>query len=362
MKKTDLVTNEYLIEVLSGWLGVSASDVERGISRLELKEAAEYLLAPESTFFMRSLRKIVQALLGSSSQRMRISITDVLKLFRNALKKGPRTTEEAYFNRIVSRARDVFSERGIKTDMPGGVICLSHDIDWKDCYDFAEELTELELSYNVRSTLNFLTNWNYRLDKGFLGSLLERGFEIGLHGTDHDIALAYRSRKKIREKLKQGRDELPAPIKGFRSPALSSSQTLFEVLDELGFEYDSSLYAVNPYGRGTESYFPYRYPGLRLWEIPLAVQDSWLFRDMNLSEEEAFSKVRRIMHEIVALKGTFVFCGHPGILRSKPRFFKMFLEECNRLAHASNDIKILKMEHCFDNFAKRNPNPVQKCA
>lgn len=332
---------KYLTYIFARWLGVSQHELTQEISRVDATKALEYLCAPNVSMTTKVSRKIFHALIGSFSQRAQIEITDILHKLRRPNTQQYEKINEIFFSRARKDLTEALGNRGVVSSEQKGSICITHDVDWQDCYNFVDKLSNLEASYNINSTFNFLTDWNYRIDKRILRDLVRRGSEVGLHGTDHDVALAYRSRNEIRDKLKRGLDRLSIPVKGFRSPALSVSQVLFEVLDELGFQYDSSLYALNPFGRATESFFPYQYPGLKLWEIPLTIQDSLLFRDMRLGEDEAFEMVRNLMDKVIAIKGTFVFCGHPGIIKNHQKFYKMFLDFTSKFKDSA---RILTLE------------------
>jgi peptidoglycan/xylan/chitin deacetylase (PgdA/CDA1 family) len=226
-------------------------------------------------------------------------------------------------------------------------VCLTHDVDWIGCQEFARNIADAEQRCAVRSTFNFLTHWNYELDRALLEDLAREGFEIGLHGAEHDIALAYRSEGAIHKKLSRALAELAVPVKGFRSPALSSSESLFAVLQDLQFVYDSSLTSSDLGGLC----FPFPHPGRDLLEIPLSLQDSMLFRDFGLGDDEGLEIAVETMETIVGLGGVFVFNGHPGILKNHMDFYCNFLDKASAFT-------VWKMEEvaasCQTSFETKN--------
>jgi peptidoglycan/xylan/chitin deacetylase (PgdA/CDA1 family) len=79
----------------------------------------------------------------------------------------------------------------------------------------------------------------------------ESGYEIGNHSFDHFYDLSRRSRAEIRTQVLEGITSIEsatgrAPV-GFRAPGYTINDTMFEVLDELGVKYDSSVFPCPAY-------------------------------------------------------------------------------------------------------------------
>jgi peptidoglycan/xylan/chitin deacetylase (PgdA/CDA1 family) len=168
-----------------------------------------------------------------------------------------------------------------------------------------------------------LTEWWYRPDKKWLENLRDEGFEIGLHGRFHDPGIAYRSRAKITDELKRALDALPEGVTGYRSPALSVSDTLYGVLEELGFTHDSSLLVLNRYGAGCPLLWPFKIGSIT--ELPLTMQDDLLFRDMCLDVETALRITLERMDETLRAGGWFVLNTHPGVLDGRLNYYESLL-------------------------------------
>jgi polysaccharide deacetylase family protein (PEP-CTERM system associated) len=115
------------------------------------------------------------------------------------------------------------------------------------------------------------------------------GHEVASHGWDHQ-RLHHLTPASFRDDLRRSKDALEqitgAPVHGFRAPTFSVvRQTAWsiDVLAELGFAYDSSIYPVvhDRYGVPRAPRWPFRAQGLRhgVLELPLA---TWRVLGVNL--------------------------------------------------------------------------------
>lgn len=288
-----------------------------------LVSCAERLARPRTSWKEKWARKAAFPVFRALSPAGRVRLSDILKKVRGPSPPASLRVEELVWVRAMK-------ELGAQPGEPRRErfrVLLTHDLDWPECYRFLPRLMELEERHGVRSTLFFLMNWGYRPEKSVLLEAADRGFEVALHGLEHDIALAYRSPNRIRDALRRAMELLPLPVKGFRSPALSASAALFSVLEELGFAYDSSLPVFPVYPWAAQTVFPFTLPGGRLMEFPLALQDSYLFRDLRMDGQEALRWTLDLLGQFREWGGTFVFNGHPGILEKHMIFFEGLLEK-----------------------------------
>ena len=76
-------------------------------------------------------------------------------------------------------------------------LVLSHDVDTQKGHDKCYNLMEIEESLGFRSSFNFVPE-RYRVSKDLRNDLVDRGFEVGVHGLKHDGKLF--SNKEIFEK------------------------------------------------------------------------------------------------------------------------------------------------------------------
>jgi len=200
------------------------------------------------------------------------------------------------------------------------LVGLTHDLDRAACWDLLPRLIEMETARGFSSTINVLAAGPYRLDPQYLRDLVGAGFEIGLHGLTHDVALGFRNAARIRETLARAQEAVGLAVKGFRAPALAVSETLLTELVRAGFGYDSSVAAWRN-GRGWGQ-GPYRYPGIDIIEVPLSLADDLLWRDLGLDEAAARDFFWQAFDRVTASGGTFVLNVHPCLAAGHPDFWR----------------------------------------
>jgi glycosyltransferase involved in cell wall biosynthesis len=119
----------------------------------------------------------------------------------------------------------------------------------------------LELKHGFRSCFNFVPEGEYRTPDALRESLNQAGFEVGVHGLEHDGKL-YSSKAKFASKAYRIKQYLQKwNASGFRSPLM---QHRLGWLHALGVEYDTSTFDTDPFepepdGAGT--IFPFWVPG-----------------------------------------------------------------------------------------------------
>lgn len=204
---------------------------------------------------------------------------------------------------------------------------LTHDVDWLSCWNNLEKVLSWEEGLGLYSCVNFLTRGPYKYDVGFVRDrVVAAGHEVGLHGQWHDPALAYRKAKVIRKILEESISDLGIAPVLFRAPSLSSSPDLMIVLSELDIPADSSLPAWSPFYQACRWPAPYIYPGSELVEIPLVLQDDFLFREAKMTDEEALDFSLNLFNYLQRIGGCLTINVHPGIIIDHERFFKNFIE------------------------------------
>jgi glycosyltransferase involved in cell wall biosynthesis len=158
---------------------------------------------------------------------------------------------------------------------------LTHDVEGNKGLSRIERLTEVELKYGFRSSFNFVPEGEYRLPDQARHFLDQAGFEVGVHGLEHDGKL-YDSRAQFLAKSKRIGKYLQAwNAVGFRSPLM---QHRLGWLHALGAEYDSSSFDTDPFEPEPDGFgtiFPFWVPdaaGGGYTELPYTlVQDFNLF-------------------------------------------------------------------------------------
>ena len=350
MYNNRLKIRDEVIENLSIWTKLDSGVIRENLNNFKNMERVNNLLDLEIIPpFEAIARRLLHKILLYSPKKYRYKITDSVKKLRQLIRKDlieiPHCIFVEIYLDLIKRLNAIpLQWKGYKA-----CVCLTHDIDSKDDYEFINKLSGLEKQFNVRSTYNFLTNWEYRVDPTLLKELSENHFEIGLHGWTHDIALGCRDKSRIKSELTRALEELNFPVKGFRAPAFSITKTLIEVLAELDIKYDSSMKTLSCYGQGVETPYPYKYPGIDIWEIPVTIQDDRIFRDLHLSCEEGLGVMKELTMRTKEVGGVTVINSHPRLVKIKFRFYEELL---NWLVQQS-DILICPMEEVVDLMERR---------
>jgi peptidoglycan/xylan/chitin deacetylase (PgdA/CDA1 family) len=135
-------------------------------------------------------------------------------------------------------------------------LVLTHDVEFAKGQEKCIELMKIERSLGFKSSFNFVPE-RYQVDKNILKELVKNGFEIGVHGLNHDGKLFknknifYKRAKKINKYLEDWN------AVGFRSPAMHHN---LEWIHSLNIEYDSSTFDTDPFepqSKGIETIFPF---------------------------------------------------------------------------------------------------------
>ncbi len=200
-------------------------------------------------------------------------------------------------------------------------LILTHDVEGCTGVSRVEQLMNLEQRYGFRSCFNFVPEGEYRVSDDIRRMLEQGGFEVGVHGLEHDGKL-YSSKAKFATKASQIREYLQRwNACGFRSPLM---QHKLSWLHELGVEYDTSTFDTDPFepepdGMGT--IFPFWVPGPNgsgYVELPYTlVQDFTLF---SVLREQNIDIWKRKLDWIVERGGMVLLNTHPDYMcfRGKP--------------------------------------------
>jgi len=146
-------------------------------------------------------------------------------------------------------------------------------------------LLDLFARYRVRATFFFL-GWVAERFPQLVRETHELGHEIGCHSYWHNVVFRM-SAEEFREDTCRAKsvlqDAIGAPVRGYRAPNFSINQSAkwaYPILEDLGFQYDSSIYPVRHqlYGNHGAPRAPYR-AGANLMELPVA---TWRVCGQNL--------------------------------------------------------------------------------
>jgi peptidoglycan/xylan/chitin deacetylase (PgdA/CDA1 family) len=187
---------------------------------------------------------------------------------------------------------------------------LTHDIETTAGQRYVRAVADLEESLGFRSSFNFVPE-RYPLDETLIADLKTRGFEIGVHGLNHDGRLFSSRQEFDRRALKINHylDSLGAA--GFRSPCTMRHP---DWMQALAITYDSSFFDTDPHEPmcgGVMSLWPFRVG--RFIELPYTlVQDHTLTHILRETTPRLWLKKLAF---IAAYHGMALVNTHPDYLR-----------------------------------------------
>lgn len=142
---------------------------------------------------------------------------------------------------------------------PGGkrfAVVLTHDVESALGVEQTLQLADLEESRGFRSSFNFVPE-AYHTPVEVRQRLIQRGFEVGVHGLKHDGKL-YKTREIFRARATRINDYLKEwGAVGFRSPFMHHN---LEWIHDLEILYDASTFDTDPFEiqpDGAETLFPF---------------------------------------------------------------------------------------------------------
>jgi peptidoglycan/xylan/chitin deacetylase (PgdA/CDA1 family) len=327
----DMKKCSFAAQALTALTGAYPSAICCAVEGGELEKLAAALCAPPQGIIEKIARLGIASLVRKLPGKMRARIMDVIKKIRNPSGRvNFIAAGELPGNKIIKRLLKA-PRYELFYGGRNGVLCLTHDIDNAAGAEFAPALAETEKKLGLRSSFNFLTHADYEVPRSFIRDLRVEGFEAGLHGFDHDISLAYRSRAFIKDRISRAVEALGFVPAGFRSPALSASEKLFDVLEETGFQYDSSLPANCGFYASAGMNFPFLLKGRGLVELPLAAQDDMFFRDANAGESAAMEAIENSLRDCASFGGVFTLNIHPHLMQARIQFYPALLDRVLRL-------------------------------
>jgi len=133
---------------------------------------------------------------------------------------------------------------------------LTHDVEQLSGHDKCMELMKIEEKLGFRSLYNFVPE-RYQVSAQLRESLTNNGFEVGVHGLNHDGKL-FQTREIFDERAKKINYYLNKwEAVGFRAPAMHHN---LEWIKELNIEYDLSTFDTDPFepqSDGVGTIFPF---------------------------------------------------------------------------------------------------------
>jgi peptidoglycan/xylan/chitin deacetylase (PgdA/CDA1 family) len=133
---------------------------------------------------------------------------------------------------------------------------LTHDVEWADGQDKVLAMMKLEKSFGFRSSFNFVPE-RYAVSAAIRQELVANGFEVGVHGLNHDGKL-FSSQAVFKERVGKINEYARAwKAVGFRAPAMHHN---LDWMLDLQVDYDSSTFDTDPFepqADGVDTIFPF---------------------------------------------------------------------------------------------------------
>jgi hypothetical protein len=197
---------------------------------------------------------------------------------------------------------------------PGGkrfAFVLTHDVDTARGQECCQPMLELETELGFVSSYNFVPE-RYPVREELRNYLTVNGFEVGVHGLNHDgkyfdsFNLFQERARKINRYIKDWGSV------GFRSPSMQHDLAWFHELD---IEYDASTFDTDPFEPqpdGVGTIFPFWVPdgcGGGYLEIPYTLpQDFTLFVILRQKNIDIW---KRKLDWIISRGGMALMLTHP---------------------------------------------------
>jgi len=215
-----------------------------------------------------------------------------------------------------------------------------------------QEIMDLEEKYGARSSFYFLATdtdirrFRYNIEdlEGELGRIVDRGWEVGLHGGYY----AYNDLEEIRREKGRLEQVLGRKVTGYRNHYLRFCvPDSWEILEKAGFGYDTTLGYPDMVGFRNGMCHPFRPYNLRtdtevsILEIPMIIMDGTLF-DSVRSYDEAWEMTKRLIDTVADCQGVLTLNWHTNNFNcpfrgSWPRLYEQMLQYCyNRGAWMKN--------------------------
>ena len=207
---------------------------------------------------------------------------------------------------------------------------LTHDVETTEGRDFTPSLMDIDDAAGFRAAFQIVPEDRYDVPAGWVEAIRERGFEVNLHGLNHDGNL-FASREAFLAQADRINAYAEAwGVRGFRSPSLYRNA---DWLGELHFAYDMSVPNVARYEAqlgGCCTVMPYFLPGGML-ELPLTMSEDYTL--FHILGDYSTRLWQRQAAEILAGHGLITILVHPDYV-VEPRaqdVYRRLLEETSRL-------------------------------
>jgi peptidoglycan/xylan/chitin deacetylase (PgdA/CDA1 family) len=200
---------------------------------------------------------------------------------------------------------------------------LTHDVETAEGLGKIPKVAAIEEELGFRSSWAFVPH-AYKIDMGLVRDLIDRGFEVAIHGYNHDGRLFTSKRIFTARSIAINNAVGRFQAAGFRAPMVHRNLDWLQMLD---VEYDASCFDIDPYQAmpgGVGSIWPFM--AGKLVELPYTMpQDHTLMVTLGEADDATW---RAKFDYLVKRSGLVLMLTHPDYMNSLERrsVYRSFLE------------------------------------
>jgi len=207
---------------------------------------------------------------------------------------------------------------------------VTHDVETAVGRDFCGSLMDIDDEFGIKAAFQVVPEERYAVSDEYLQTIRDRGFEINVHGLNHDGNL-FKNRKLFLQKA----EKINCYAKhygalGFRSPSLHRNTDWFQ---DLNFSYDMSFPNVSRLEAqrgGCCTVMPYFLPG-GITELPLTTTEDYTL--FHVLKDYSTTVWKGQIDAILEGHGLITILVHPDYVLTKEAqdVYKELLEMIGRL-------------------------------
>lgn len=285
-------------------------------------------------------------------------VLDKFQRFPYYLSKHPNIFEPEVSEFLVNK--------GFRIEYPEGskfAVCLTHDIDKINSTKFItlinhikfltgknkkinpllnfDDIMQLEEKYGAISSFYFLAQNQDDLDFNFniedieheIANIVDRGWEVGLHGG-HE---AYNNLNQIRKEKNYLEKILGEKVAGYRNHYLKFKvPDTWEIISKAGFKYDTTFGYADCVGFRNGTCHPFKPFNLNtnkeidILEIPLTIMDCTFYDYMRLDVKGAWDITKSLIDTVEKNNGVITILWHNTyMIGENLRFYEKILKYCS---------------------------------
>ncbi len=217
---------------------------------------------------------------------------------------------------------------------------ITHDCDSSSSFRTMDKVLEIEERYNFKSSWNFVPK-KYKLNIKKIKELKRRGFEIGVHGYNHQGKMPFLPKRQAEIMIRDAKDILKDfDPKGFRSALLQRNEQFLNLLSQQ-FNYDSSvpdtdIYSPLAFRNGCSTVFPFMINNMV--ELPLTMPQEWRLIRMDMNTNRMLDLWKDKISYIRSVNGLININMHPDdFISGNDKYLNLYerlLKEISKIENA----------------------------